>query len=312
MSEGDIYERLIDAASAVDGLHPHTRILHAKGTWCEGTFTASEAATSLSRALIFSGDEVPVLIRISNAGGKPTSHDATRAGRGIAVKLRPNGPGGEGETDILATANTVFIARTPEDFLELLEARRPDPETGEPDMEKLGAYLGAHPEAQSAIQQTLGSEPPASFATIPYYSPHAFKLVDADGNGTWVRYRWRPEAGEQRITDDEARERGRDYLVEELGERLSEGPAVFTLLMQVAEDGDVIEDPTHAWPDERLLVEAGRLELTKVIDDPEQGDHIEVFDPTRVGDGIELSDDAILHARKGAYSVSAYHRLGTA
>ena len=58
-------------------------------------------------------------------------------------------------------------------------------------------------------------------------------------------------------------------------------------------------------------VERG-VRLTKVIDDPEQGDHIEVFDPTRVGDGIELSDDPILHARKGAYSVSAYHRLGTA
>jgi catalase len=310
MSEGDFYERLVDAAAIVDGLHPHTRVLHAKGTWCEGTFTATGEAKSFSRALIFSGEEIPVLARFSNAPGKPNSHDATRAGRGLAVKFRPNGPGGEGEADILATANTVFLTRTPEDFLELLEARRPDPETGEPDMEKLGAYLGAHPEAGSAIQQTLGAEPPASFATIPYYSPHAFKLVDAEGGETWIRYRWLPEAGEQRIPDDEAKERGRDYLVQELGERLGEGPAVFILHFQVAEEGDAIEDPTEAWPDERKLVEAGRLELSTVVDDPEQGDHIEVFDPTRVADGIELSDDPILRARHEAYSVSAYHRLG--
>ena len=46
------------------------------------------------------------------------------------------------------------------------------------------------------------------------------------------------------------------------------------------------------------------------MDDPESGDHIEVFDPTRIVDGIELSNDPILHARARAYSVSAYRRLG--
>jgi catalase len=309
MTDGDFYERLAHAAAAIDGLHPGTRILHAKGTWCEGTFTATPGAAGLSRAAIFSGEPITALIRLSNAGGKPTSHDASRAGRGLAVKLRP---GGDGETDILAVTTTVFVARNPDDFLELLEARRPDPETGEPDMERLGAYLGAHPEAQTAIQETLGAEPPASFATIPYYSPHSFKLLDEDGNGTWVRYRWRPEAGEHHIPDDEARERGRDYLVEELGSRLEEGPIVFDLLLQVGIDDDPIDDPTAAWPAERELVPGGRLEISAVIDDPEHGDHIEVFDPTRVGDGIELSDDPVLHARRGSYSVSAYHRLGTA
>jgi catalase len=311
MSDEDIYDRLIKAASAIDGLHPGSRVLHAKGTWCEGTFTASPDAARLSRAAIFSGDTVTALIRLSNSGGKPTSHDASRAGRGMAVKLRPNGPGGEGETDILAVTTTVFVARNTEDFLELLEARRPDPDTGQPDMERLGAYLGAHPEAQTSIQETLGSEPPASFATIPYYSPHTFKLLDQAGNGTWVRYRWRPEAEERRLPDDDARELGRDYLREELSARLEDGPARFELLLQVGTDDDPLDDPTAAWPAERELVPGGTLEVTTVVDDPEHGEHIEVFDPTRVGDGIELSDDPILRARRGAYSVSAYHRLGT-
>ena len=57
-----------------------------------------------------------------------------------------------------------------------------------------------HPESQPAIQATLGAEPPASLAKLTYHSPHAFKLVDADGEGTWVRYRWRPEAGEADIS----------------------------------------------------------------------------------------------------------------
>lgn len=291
--------------AAISGRHPGFRTVHAKGAWCEGTFTATPEAGRLCRAAVFSGEPVTALIRFSNAGGNPESNDGAREARGMAVKLRPEGAD---ETDILATTTPAFVARTPEDFLELLHARRPDPETGEPDMERMGAYLGAHPEAQTAIQATLGAEPPASFATVPYWSPHSFRLLDADGSGTWVRYRWRPEAGEERISDDEAKERGRDYLAPELGDRLGSGPAGFELLLQLSGEGDPIDDPTAVWPDERELVSAGRLQLERVIESPERDGHIDVFDPMRLGDGIEPSDDPILHIRPKAYSVSAYHR----
>ena len=243
---GDLYEQLIDAANAIYGSHPHQRALHTKGTWCEGTFVAGPEAARLCRAAHFQGDPVPALVRFSNAGGDPESHDAGREARGLAVKLRP--ADGD-ETDILGTTNPAFVTRTPEEFLELLELRRPDPETGQPDMEKLGAFLAAHPESQPAIQATIGSEPPASLAQLAYRSPHSFKLVNGEGQGTWVRYRWRPEAGEANIPDDEARERGRDYLREELAERLSQGPVAFELLFQLAAEDDPIDDPTAIWPE---------------------------------------------------------------
>jgi catalase len=247
------------------------------------------------------------LVRFSNGSGNPESNDAAREARGMAVKLRPEAGA---ETDILATSNPSFATRTPEEFLELLRLRRPDPETGQPDWEKLGAFLEAHPESQPAIQATINTEPPASLAQVAYRSPHSFKLVDAAGEGTWVRYRWRPEAGEAQIPDDEAQERGRDYLREELAERLRAGPVAFELLFQLAAEGDPIDDPTAIWPEQRELVVAGRLEINEIVDDPESEDHIDVFDPIRVVDGIELSDDPILHARARAYSVSAYRRLG--
>jgi catalase len=225
----------------------------------------------------------------------------------MAVKLRP----AEGaEMDMLGTTNPAFATRTPEEFLELLQLRAPDPETGQPDMEKLGAFLAAHPESQPAIQATIGAEPPASLAQLAFRSPHSFKFVNADGDETWLRYHWRPEAGESRIPDDEARERGRDYLSEELAERLRGGPVGFELVLQLAGEGDPLDDPTAIWPDDREEAVAGRLEVTEIIDDPESGDHIEVFDPVRVVDGIELSNDPILHARPRVYSVSAYRRLG--
>jgi catalase len=305
VADGDLYEQIINAANDVYGRHPRTRALHAKGTWCEGTFAASPAAAELCVAPHMQGDPIPALIRFSNASGDPASADAARENRGIAVKLRlPDG----GVTDMLGTTSPSFVTRTPEDFLELMRLRKPDPETGHPDMDRIGVFLADHTEAGPAVQSTIGSEPPASFATLAYHSPHAYRLLASDGAGTWIRYHWRPEAGEERIPDAEAKAKGRDYLRQELDQRLRAAPARFTLELQIAGDGDPLDDPTAIWPDERQRIDAGVLEVTAIVEDPETEEHIEVFDPTRVTAGIELSDDPILHARREAYSVSAYRR----
>jgi catalase len=308
MPEHDqLSEDLVAAAIAIYGSHPGRRALHAKGIWCSGAFTATDKGRALCRAGHFDGRPAPALIRLSNGSGNPESHDAEREARGLAVKLRPEG--GD-ETDMLATTSRAFPVRTPEEFLELLRLRAPRPETGQPDMEKLGAFLAAHPEAQPAIASTVGVEPPASFATIVYYSPHAFRYLNESGDGTWIRFRWLPEAREARIPDDEARAKGRDYLFDELRSRLADGAVAFDLMLQLHPEGASLTDPTEVWPEEPSLVHAGRLEITEEVDDPEGRGHIEVFDPTRVSDGIELSDDPVLHARPNAYSVSAYRRLG--
>jgi len=300
-------EDLVAAAVAIYGSHSGRRALHAKGIWCSGTFTGTEEGHALCRAAHFDGRPTRALIRFSNGSGHPESHDANREARGLAVKLRPEG--GQ-ETDMLATTSRAFPARTPEEFLELLRLRAPDPETGQPDMEKLGAFLAAHPEAQPAIASTVGVEPPASFAAVVYYSPHAFRYLNDAGAGTWIRFRWLPEVGEKRVPDDEARAKGRDYLFDDLRARIAEGPVSFDLMLHVRPEGASLTDPTEVWPEEPELVHAGRLEITEIVDDPEGGGHIEVFDPVRVGDGIELSDDPVLHERPRAYSVSAYRRLG--
>jgi catalase len=304
MPEGDLYEQIIEAVHASFGAHPGRRALHAKGSWARGTFTATPETTRVSRAPHLQGDAVAALVRFSNASGDPQAHDADRDGRGMAIKLRWEG----GETDILTTTSPTFVSRTPEDFLDLMRLRRPDPDTGQPDMEALGAYLGEHPEALPAVQSVVMSEPIASFATAAYFSPHAFGLIDADGGRTWVRYRFVPEAGEQRIADDEAKALGRDYLHEEIAERLASGNVAFSFQLQAAGPDDPLEDPTAVWSQGGELIDAGRLELTEAVDDPERDGHIDVFDPTRIVDGIELSDDPILHARPKAYSVSAYRR----
>ena len=286
MGAGAIDGQLVEALAAIFGRHEGHRAVHAKGTWARGVFRASPEAAVVCRAEHLQGAEVEALIRFSNASGNPESHDADRDNRGIGVKLRVR----EGvETDILGTTSPAFVARTPEDFLEVLRLRRPDPATGQPDMEKLGAYLGAHPEAQTAVLATINSEPPESFATVTYFSPHAFRLLAADGTGSWVRWRWVPLSGERRIPDEEARRRGRDYLRGELSRRLAAGHCELDLVFQLATEEDPLEDPTAVWPEERETVAAGRLRLLEPIESPERDGHIDVFDPLRLLDGVEPS-----------------------
>jgi catalase len=302
----ELHEQLVDAANAIYGSHPRARAFHAKGFYCEGVFEATAEAGELSRAAHLQGEEIPALVRFSLGGGDPEGHDSVREPRGIAIKLTL--PGGE-QTDILCVTTPVFATRTPEDFLELLRVRRPDPETGQPDLAAVGAFLEAHPESLPAVQATLGTPPPASYAQLAYHSQHAFGLVDGDGATTWVRYRIEPRAGEATLDDEEASARERDYMRAELEERLRSGPVTFDLVFVVGEEGDPIDDPTAAWPEGRRRVGAATLEVRRLVDDPETDGEVVVFDPIRIVDGIQLPDDPILHARSPAYSVSVSRRM---
>jgi catalase len=302
-----LWEEIVDSLNALSGSHPGFRAVHAKGTVCSGTFTATEAASKLSRAAHLQGDPVDVLVRFSNANGNPTASDADPlAGRGMAVRFEL--PGGDA-TDIVSVALVVFFVRTPEDFLAMTRARTPDPETGLPDPEKLGAFLAEHPEAGLALQKNISTLAPThSFATSDYRALHAFGLVDADGGVHWGRYEWEPEAGVSHLSDEERESADPDYLQHEIRHRLAEGPVRFKLLFKLAQDDDSLEDPTVEWEGERETVELGTLELTGVVEDPETPESPLVFDPMRLTDGIEPSADQILAARPKAYSVSIERR----
>jgi catalase len=236
-----------------------------------------------------------VTARFSNGGGDPNIPDYAREGRGLAVKFYlPDG----GKTDLVSLSLPCFFVRTPEDFLSFTQARM-DPEQLMPD------WLGAHPEALTAIQAALSADPPASYATCVYNSIHSFRWIDADGGTRFVRYRWVPEAGEQTLPPDQAKERGREYLQQDI---LGRGESAFTLRVILAEDEDAVDDPTVVWPEEREQVDVGRLALTGPELERERNGDILVFDPARITDGIELSDDAILRVRSDAYRVSVARR----
>jgi catalase len=295
-------EHAVDVINERFGRHPRRRALHAKGLFCAGTFTASPAAAELTRAAHLQGAAVPVRARVSNGGGDPNVPDYEPDVRGLAVKFElPDGS----STDISAQSIPRVPIKTVDRFLDLVALSKPSLRTAA----RFPLFVARGPGVLSGIAAAAGAmKPAASYATIAYYGIHAFRWLDADGGERYVRYTWQPGAGEQRLSGKEAKALGRDYLQSELRERVAAGPVRFTLSVQIAAPTDRTDDPSAVWPSDRRRVDAGVLELTEAIEDPEADGSVVVFDPGRLTDGIELSEDPLLRFRPSAYSESVKRR----
>jgi catalase len=243
---------------------------------------------------------VPVLARLSNGGGNPKVPDYAPDVRGLAVSFElPDGS----KTDLVSQSVPKFFSSGPEEFLDFIRAN-----TGRSAAWKLPRFLVTHPKALRSLPENAKAlRPVAGFSETRFYGVHAFRWIDAEGKGSHVRCDWRPEAGQRWLGGKEARRLGRDYLQEGLPAAL---PARWTLDVQIADPGDEVDDPSSHWPAERRRVDAGILELTEVVADPESDGSIIVFDPVRITDGIELTADPVLAYRPAAYSESAARRAG--
>jgi catalase len=283
------------------------RALHAKGTLCAATFEATPDAARVSRAAHLDGSPVRAHVRFSNGSGVVGADYAPREGRGMAVKLYlPDGT----TTDIVAVTLPAFFVRTPADFLEFVHARRPDPGTGEPDPARIGAFVNDHPEALAALGAVVSAQPTDSYLSCAYNALHTYHFERADGTVTPGRYHLEPAAGVVTIAVEEAERRAVDHLRHDLEARLAQAPAVFVLSVSLAHADDPLDDPTAVWPDERERVVLGHLRISGLASDRERDGDVLVFDPTRVTDGIGLSNDPILHFRRAAYAASVLRRSG--
>jgi catalase len=213
-------------------------------------------------------------------------------------------------TDLIALPISLFPARTPDEVLGLLESGQPDPATGQFDPKRVGAFMATRPWVANAVRLSQTVPASVSFAQTAFHALHAFRFVNAEDEGRFARYHWEPEAGVAGQTAEELHKRPPSYLFEELEARLRNAPVAFNLVLQLAGDGDAIDDPNAPWPDNRPRVKIGRLEYTRETSVEEIGDVVMMHDPTRLTDGIEASDDPILAARRGIYEVSVAQRTG--
>jgi catalase len=296
-------DQAINAIRETGGAQPGNRALHAKGKLYRGTFTATPEAAQLSKAAHLSGAAVPALIRFSNGSGNPRQPDNAPGVRGLAVKLTlPDGS----TTDVSTQTAKLFPASTPDGFISLLKASRPGPAKPL----RLIGYIATHPRFVKALPVVNeANKVPASYGTIAYHGLHAFRWVAADGSARFVRYHLQPAGGEDILSPDIAKAKEADFLTRELDERLASQPVRFDYQVQIGAHGDSTVDPSKPWHSDQTVT-VGTLQITGIDTDREHGSDIVVFDPMRVTDGIEPSDDPVLRFRTLAYSASVKLRSG--
>jgi catalase len=296
-------DEAIEAIRATGGAQPGYRALHAKGTLYRGRFTATPAAAALSRAKHLDGSAVPALFRFSNGSGDHTQRDGVPGVRGLAVKLTlPDGS----TTDVSTQTARLFVSSTPDGFIDLLKAMRPGPTKPL----RMTKYLAIHPRLLAALPVLRdANRVPASYVTVEYHGLHAFRWVSADGSARFVRYHLHPVAGEKFLSGPAAKGKAPDFLVHELNHRLSSGPVLFDFRVQIAGPNDSTVDPSAPWHSGETVT-VGNLEIIGLNTEREHGDDIVVFDPMRVTDGIEPSEDPVLRFRTHVYSASVKLRTG--
>jgi catalase len=277
--------------------------LHAKGALYRGTFTATHDAVMLSRARYLDGSTVPALIRFSNGSGNPEQRDGASGVRGMAVKFTlPDGS----TTDVSTQTARLFVSSTPDGFIDLLKAMRPGLTTPL----RMAKHLLTHPGLLGALPVLReANRIPASYATTEYHGLHAFRWVAADGSARFVRYHLVPTAAEEYMSTSDAHDKDPDFLTDELKTRLQGGPVRFDFRVQIAGPTDSTVDPSSSWQSTQIVT-VGTVQVTGVDTEREHADDIVVFDPMRVTEGIEPSDDPVLHFRTLAYSASVKLRTG--
>ncbi len=294
-------EGLVDALNAVFGKHAATRAGHAKGFCIKGTFTPSAEASNYSKAPHFAATApVPVLARFSLGGGNPHAADnAKDQARGLALKFDL---GKDGTTDMVMISTPVFIARTPEQFLTLLQT------VASKDDDKIAAFFKANPNTTRQGEWLNAHPVPASYATTTYYGVHTFTLTNAKGDSQIIKWEVVPTGGEVGLSDEEAKAKSPDFYKGELTERLAKGPAMFHLMAVLGQPGDDLDDPTAFWPEGRGKVDMGTLSILALEDDATCDGGI--FDPTSLVDGIAgPANDTLFPMRSSAYAVSYGRRL---
>jgi catalase len=297
-------EQLLQQFDTIFGLNPGFRPAHAKGIMLTGTFTPSAEAATLTKAPHIVRESTPVTVRFSDSTGIPLvpDNDPNANPRGFAVRFNL---AEHVHTDIVSHSTDGFPTRTGQEFLELLKAlATSDPKNlaGTP----LEAFLGSHPKALAFVQAPKPA--PSSFARESYFGVTAMKFTNKDGVSRFGRYRIIPEAGNDHLDDAATTAKGADYLMSEIVERVGKEPVRFKVLVQIASDGDVVDDATNHWPEDRKVLELGILSLTAPVADNAREQKQIIFDPIPRVDGIEPSDDPLLELRAAIYLISGRRR----
>jgi len=291
---------LVDALHTAFGEH-QARAVHAKGIFFEGTFTPSKDAATITIAKHLQNQSSKVIVRFSDFTGIPDIPDNAGPAnpRGFAIKfIMPDGS----TTDIVGHSFNGFPTANSDQFRDLLLSIAHSGE-GASKPTALDSFLSSHPIAKTFLTtQKL----PLSYATINYFGVNAFKFTNSNGVSHFIRYQFIPEE-EKLLAADEYEKQDANYLIDEIQTRVASKPVVYKMYAQVAEAGDIIDNPSIAWPDTRKKIFLGTITITRLTDNSIAADKQLFFIPNNIPDGIEPADPMI-NFRSKAYPISVKER----
>ncbi len=183
------------------------RVVHARGFGAHGYFETYESLAGITKADLFQrpGEKTPAFVRFSTVAGNKGSADLARDVRGFAVKLYTK----EGNWDIVGNNIPVFFIQDAIKFPDLIHAAKQEPDRGFPQAQtahdNFWDFISLMPESIHMSLWIMSDRAlPRSFRFMEGFGVHTFRLVNAAGVSTFVKFHWKPKLGMQSVAWNEA------------------------------------------------------------------------------------------------------------
>ena len=301
------------------------RIVHARGSGAHGFFelTASLADFTTAKVLSEVGVRTPVFARFSTVAGGSGSVDTPRDVRGFAVKLYTQ----QGNWDLVGNNIPVFFIQDAIKFPDLIHAVKMEPDRGFPQAasahDTFWDFISLTPEATHMVMWAMSDRTlPRSLRMMEGFGIHSFRLVNAAGDSTFVKFHWRPKLGLQSTLWDEACKiagADPDFHRRDLFEAIQGGQfPEWEFGVQLFSESDAANfpfdhlDSTKLIPEELVPLKIiGRMVLDRWPDNFFADTEQVAFCPSHLVPGIDFSNDPLLQGRLFSYLDTQLSRLGS-
>jgi len=300
------------------------RIVHARGSAAHGYFEVTHPLKGVTKAAFLQekGGRTPVFTRFSTVAGSKGSRDLARDVRGFAVKFYTE----EGNFDLVGNNIPVFFIQDAIKFPDLIHAAKPEPDREFPQAQTahdtFWDFISLTPESFHMIMWVMSDRAiPRSYRMMEGFGVHTFRLVNDDGESTFVKFHWRPALGTQSVVWDEAIKISAadpDFHRRDLWETIDGGGTVeFELSVQMFTDKQAnnfdfdVLDPTKLVPEELVpLTPVGRMVLDRNPGNFFAETEQVAFCIANVVPGIDFTNDPLMQGRLFSYLDTQLKRLG--
>ncbi|HZY34882.1 MAG TPA: catalase [Rhodanobacter sp.] len=301
------------------------RIVHARGSAAHGYFELTKSLNKYTTAKILTevGEKTPLFTRISTVAGGAGSIDTPRDVRGFAVKFYTK----EGNWDLVGNNIPVFFIQDAMKFPDLVHAVKMEPDRGFPQAaaahDTFWDFISLTPEAIHMIMWVMSDRAiPRSLRMIEAFGIHSFRLINENGDSTFVKFHWRPKLGLQsHVWDEAVKVAGADpdFHRRDLFEAIQAGnfpewELAVQLFSQAQADSFPFDhlDATKIIPEELVpLTVIGRMVLDRWPDNFFAETEQVAYCPANIVPGIDFSNDPLLQGRLFSYLDTQLSRLGS-